>query len=166
MIILGIIGIISLPNSCQFLHHHGVFVCFAYKITGIEGVALLIYGDLLFSQKRPFHRCFPLVHSKWTKWTSKWTSFYLHASSSFINFVREIKKSARDGASFEKNAYLCTVVINWRRIARSSKQRSTGKPGKFTLSDKEQSLRGASPMTNSCTPAPCGSSFGIRIGVG
>ena len=60
MIILGIIGIISLPNSCQFLHHHGVFVCFAYKITGIEGVALLIYGDLLFSQNRPFHRCFHL----------------------------------------------------------------------------------------------------------
>jgi len=81
-------------------------------------------------------------------------------------FARVIKKSARDGASFEKNAYLCTVVINWRRIARSSKQRSTGKPGKFTLSDKEQSLRGASPMTNSCTPAPCGSGIGITYRCG
>ncbi len=94
MIISWVAGRIPLPDSRQYLHYQGeICVCFANEATGFEGVALLIYGDLLFPQNRPFHRCLPLVHSKWTKWTSKWTSFYLHASSSFINFVHENKKN-------------------------------------------------------------------------
>ena len=90
-------------------------------------------------EKRPFHRDYSPVHSKWTKWTSKWTSFCLHASFAFITFARKwkqirdhpwwnhplssvvlfplrsesvpadraAKKSAHNGTSFKKIAYLC-----------------------------------------------------------
>ena len=37
----------------------------------------------------PFHRCFPIVPSKWTKWTSKWDDYFLYFSNFFIIFARK-----------------------------------------------------------------------------
>ena len=37
----------------------------------------------------PFHRCFPIVPSKWTKWTSKWTDYFSYFSNFFIIFARK-----------------------------------------------------------------------------
>jgi hypothetical protein len=40
----------------------------------------------------PFHRAFSPIHSKWTKWTSKWTSFFEHSFILFYIFANEKAK--------------------------------------------------------------------------
>ena len=76
MIISWVAGRIPLPDSRQLLHYQGeICVCFANKATGFEGVALLIYGDLLFPQKSPISSVFPTCPFKMDKMDKQMDKF-------------------------------------------------------------------------------------------
>ena len=53
-------------------------------------LSVLIIRAIRSYNNPPFHRAFSPIHSKWTKWTRKWTRFFEHPIHLFFIFANRI----------------------------------------------------------------------------